>query len=143
MKKEEFENQGYKINVATSDGLIIIDEKHPSPMEKTIRSMIDTKEKAIKEALMGLGWTPPREDRNKDFHTWWHNEGSGITLREDEDIEEFVKRVCEIAWGNGAYKREEEIDEALKKDIEKLQEDVEHWKLNFNKRVEADRGEIE
>lgn len=39
-----------------------------------------------------------------DFETWWHNEGSGMAPLPGEDAETHVKRVCEIAWGNGAYK---------------------------------------
>jgi hypothetical protein len=37
------------------------------------------------------------------FESWWHNEGSGIAPTKDEDIEEFAKRVTQIAWSNGGY----------------------------------------
>jgi hypothetical protein len=37
-----------------------------------------------------------------DFETWWHNEGSAPPLP-GEDGEEHCKRMCEIAWSNGAY----------------------------------------
>ena len=38
------------------------------------------------------------------FDVWWHNEGSGIVPRQDDDMESHAKRVAEIAWQNGAYK---------------------------------------
>ena len=38
-----------------------------------------------------------------DFATWWSNEGSAMRPRPDEDVEEFAKRVTEIAWSNGEY----------------------------------------
>ena len=34
---------------------------------------------------------------------WWHTEGSGIRPLPNEDIEEFAKRITEIAWSNGEY----------------------------------------
>lgn len=37
------------------------------------------------------------------FEKWWYKEGSGLQKKENEDIEEFVKRISEIAWLNGAY----------------------------------------
>ena len=37
------------------------------------------------------------------FEEWWHNEGSGVPPRPDEDHHEHVKRMCRIAWSNGAY----------------------------------------
>lgn len=37
------------------------------------------------------------------FEKWWYQEGSGLQKKENEDIEEFVKRISEIAWLNGAY----------------------------------------
>jgi len=41
-----------------------------------------------------------------DFENWWHHEGSGPRLR-GEDGEEHCKRMCQIAWSNGAYKERE------------------------------------
>jgi hypothetical protein len=38
-----------------------------------------------------------------DFETWWYQEGSAFRPV-DEDIEEFAKRMCKIAWSNGADK---------------------------------------
>lgn len=39
-----------------------------------------------------------------DFKEWWDSEGSGIAPEEEDNIHEFVERMCEIAWINGAYK---------------------------------------
>jgi len=39
-----------------------------------------------------------------DYETWWYNEGSGARQRPEEDQEEFINRMTEIAWSNGAYK---------------------------------------
>ena len=53
---------------------------------------------------------------NDDFERWWHNEGSGMRPingkyrgeSRSEDTEEFVHRVCRIAWMNGAHKAKED-----------------------------------
>jgi hypothetical protein len=37
------------------------------------------------------------------FDTWWYNEGSEMRPLDNEDMEEFAKRITEIAWRNGAY----------------------------------------
>ncbi len=37
------------------------------------------------------------------FSTWWHQEGSDLRPRPEEDAEEFARRICEIAWDNGGY----------------------------------------
>lgn len=44
--------------------------------------------------------------RITDFEAWWYNEGSGPPLR-GEDGEEHCKRMCQIAWSNGAFKERE------------------------------------
>lgn len=41
-----------------------------------------------------------------DFETWWHNEGSAPPLP-GEDSEEHCKRMCQIAWSNGAFMENE------------------------------------
>jgi hypothetical protein len=41
-----------------------------------------------------------------DFEIWWHLEGSTPPLP-GEDGEEHCKRMCKIAWSNGAYKMRE------------------------------------
>jgi hypothetical protein len=42
-----------------------------------------------------------------DFETWWYHEGSGPPLP-GEDGEEHCKRMCKIAWSNGAFKAGEQ-----------------------------------
>jgi hypothetical protein len=34
---------------------------------------------------------------------WWYTEGSAIRPLPNEDIEEFAKRITEIAWSNGEF----------------------------------------
>lgn len=34
---------------------------------------------------------------------WWYTEGSGMRPLPNEDIEEFAKRITEIAWSNGEF----------------------------------------
>jgi len=41
-----------------------------------------------------------------EFERWWYHEGSS-NRPVDEDIEEFSKRMCQIAWSNGAFKERE------------------------------------
>lgn len=41
-----------------------------------------------------------------DFETWWYLEGSTPPLP-GEDGEEHCKRMCKIAWSNGAFKERE------------------------------------
>jgi hypothetical protein len=40
---------------------------------------------------------------NEEFETWWYFEGSQPPI-EGHDCEEHCKRMCQIAWENGAYK---------------------------------------
>ena len=47
-----------------------------------------------------------------DFETWWYHEGSGPRLP-GEDGEEHCKRMCEIAWSNGAFKSHQEVARLL------------------------------
>ena len=41
-----------------------------------------------------------------NFETWWYHEGSGPPLP-DEDVEEFAKRICQIAWDKSAQAERE------------------------------------
>ena len=43
----------------------------------------------------------------KDFENWWHQEGSALHPLPTEDVEEFAKRITQIAWSNGVYKERE------------------------------------
>jgi hypothetical protein len=49
-----------------------------------------------------------------DFETWWHNEGSAPPLP-GEDSEEHCKRMCKIAWSNGAYMEREACAKLVEK----------------------------
>jgi hypothetical protein len=49
-----------------------------------------------------------------DFETWWYQEGSAFRPV-DEDIEEFAKRMCKIAWSNGAFKAGEQAAKIAEK----------------------------
>jgi hypothetical protein len=48
-----------------------------------------------------------------DFEKWWHDEGSD-PKRFDEDFEEHCKRMCQIAWSNGAYMQRLDYLEVLR-----------------------------
>lgn len=45
------------------------------------------------------------------FEKWWHDEGSGDLRKNDEDVEEWVHRLCRTAWLNGAHVVESKWDE--------------------------------
>jgi hypothetical protein len=49
-----------------------------------------------------------------DFETWWHLEGSTPPLP-GEDGEEHCKRMCKIAWSNGAFKAGEQAAKIAEK----------------------------
>jgi hypothetical protein len=38
------------------------------------------------------------------FEKWWSEEGSAMRPMPTEDVEEFAKRIAEIAWSKRAYK---------------------------------------
>ena len=46
-------------------------------------------------------------EKKSDFEVWWNNEGSGMQPIDGHDHEEHAKRIAEIAWNNGAFKRSE------------------------------------
>lgn len=46
-----------------------------------------------------------------DFEHWWYHEGSQGP--NGMDLEEHCKRMCQIAWSNGAYKERESCMNAL------------------------------
>jgi hypothetical protein len=45
----------------------------------------------------------PAQQEPNGFNEWWHNEGSQAPKPTD-DMYEHCKRMCKIAWANGAYK---------------------------------------
>lgn len=53
-----------------------------------------------------------RTARDSAFNTWWRDEGSKMHAVPCEAAEAFIRRICEIAWVNGAYKQEEMEREA-------------------------------
>ena len=50
------------------------------------------------------------------FATWWNTEGSGMRPLPNEDIEEFTKRVTDIAWSNGEEVEREACAKACEDD---------------------------
>lgn len=38
-----------------------------------------------------------------NWKIWWEREGSAMRPLEGEDIEEFARRITEIAWSNGEF----------------------------------------
>jgi hypothetical protein len=40
---------------------------------------------------------------SKLWQVWWDQEGSAIQPNANEDIEEFARRITQIAWENGAF----------------------------------------
>ena len=38
-----------------------------------------------------------------NFEQWWRTEGSAIRPHDHEDIEEFARRITNIAWSNGEF----------------------------------------
>jgi hypothetical protein len=64
-----------------------------------------------------------------DFETWWHLEGSTPPLP-GEDGEEHCKRMCQIAWSNGAFKEREAFNKERQQYADWLDEaaaDIEGW----------------
>ena len=53
--------------------------------------------------------------QDKEYKAWWHNEGSGIFPLPNEDMEEFVHRMTQIAWSNGAFIEREACAEIAEK----------------------------
>ena len=70
-----------------------------------------------------------------DFETWWHNEGSD-PKRFNEDWEEHCKRMCQIAWSNGAFVMQEACAKLVEKKAAKTWVDVDTMAAAIRK-VEA------
>ena len=62
--------------------------------------------------------------KDEAYKAWWHNEGSGIIPKPNEDMEEFAHRITQIAWSNGAFKEREQILFAIKEVRGRSQEPV-------------------
>ena len=41
------------------------------------------------------------------YQRWWDTEGSAMRPHEHEDLEEFARRITEIAWNNGRFVEKE------------------------------------
>ena len=41
------------------------------------------------------------------YQRWWNTEGSAMRPHEHEDLEEFARRITEIAWSNGRFVEKE------------------------------------
>jgi hypothetical protein len=51
-------------------------------------------------------------DKVGPFEKWWYYEGSGPPQK-GEDYEEHTKRMCQIAWSNGAYVATQPVQEPV------------------------------
>lgn len=69
---------------------------------------------------------------------WWHTEGSGMRPLPHEDIEEFAKRITEIAWSNSEFVEREACAKFIEQDYERQFD--EPWRENLAKAIRA-RGE--
>jgi hypothetical protein len=67
------------------------------------------------------------------FERWWYYEGSAPP-QQGEDHEEHTKRMCQIAWSNGAYVAAQPVQEpvAWRWVIKKLNGGYE-WRYTLNK----------
>ena len=54
-----------------------------------------------------------KKNQRTPFDIWWDNEGSAMRPKEEEDKGEHTKRVALIAWRNGMYEAEMQLDEDL------------------------------
>jgi len=41
------------------------------------------------------------------YQRWWDTEGSAMRPHDHEDLEEFARRITEIAWSNGRFVEKE------------------------------------
>lgn len=44
------------------------------------------------------------------WRQWWDEEGSAMRPLPNEDTEQFTRRMTEIAWSNGAFKRLADVE---------------------------------
>lgn len=79
---------------------------------KKERAMIPTEA----EMVQVFGDASPTVSANPAFTDgfahWWDQEGSGMAPSPDEDKAEHTRRLCEIAWSNGAYVKKYPTPEA-------------------------------
>ena len=61
-----------------------------------------------------------------NFEKWWSEEGSAMRPVGDEDIEEFAKRVSQIAWLNGRYMAMRDVEQKAAETLASIQ----HYAIN-------------
>ena len=77
------------------------------------------------------------------WRRWWDEEGSGERPLPNEDAEQFARRMTEIAWSNGAFKRLADVDR-LRAELAAMREQrdeahglIQKWRLNLVDVVEV------
>jgi hypothetical protein len=53
------------------------------------------------------------------YRNWWHNEGSAMAPLLNEDRGEYVRRITEIAWLNGAYVQKYKAEKNTVEDVDR------------------------
>lgn len=61
-----------------------------------------------------------------NFEKWWNEEGSAMRPMPTEDVEEFAKRVSQIAWLNGSYVTVRDVGHKVAKTLAAIQ----HYAIN-------------
>ena len=64
--------------------------------------IMNLEDEAVKSTLTALGWIPPNQTMESDFDTWWFREGEIRSVGVSGSTEH-NKRLCRVAWENGAY----------------------------------------
>ena len=71
--------------------------------ERTLHGDIVDAMRHVRSALAKATGGVWHTNRDHDFETWWHYEGSEILPFDDDDMSEHAKRIASIAWENGKY----------------------------------------
>jgi hypothetical protein len=75
------------------------------------------------------------------FEKWWYEEGSQAPYTH-HDCEEHTKRMCEMAWANGAYKEREACAKVVESNADACRSDgVAQMYLYSNATAIRARGE--
>lgn len=63
------------------------------------------------------------------YQRWWDTEGSAMRPHKHEDLEEFARRITEIAWSNGQFVEKEACGDAVTKERKPVPEFelIEKW----------------
>jgi hypothetical protein len=65
-----------------------------------------------------------------NWQIWWDREGSAMRPLENEDTEEFARRITAIAWSNGEFVKREAFNKERQQYADWLDEaaaDIEDW----------------